>query len=253
MLEDPISQEPIIENLETVEGQENARSKWIPWLAAGGCAVLVCAALFIGAVVYAGPQMVKKFFPDKTAEELLRGTTSQNTMGDPNAPIHIIEYGDFQCPYCLKFWQETEPQLIKEYVNTGKVYFEFRSFPIIGPESVSAAEGAYCAGDQGKFWEYHDTLFTNWTGENMGDFTQEKLIQYADSLSLDTKAFEKCLSDGTHRSTVEQDKANGDADNVHATPTFFINGNILEGSQPFDVMKHIIEEILNGNLNTLNG
>jgi protein-disulfide isomerase len=174
-------------------------------------------------------------------------------MGDPNAPIKIIEYGDFQCPYCLQFWQETEPQLIEEYINNGTVYFEFRAFPILGPESVSAAEGAYCAGDQGKFWEYHDTLFTNWSGENVGDFTQEKLIQYADSLALDIDVFEQCLSEGTHKGTVEQDRANGEADHVRATPTFFINGHILEGAQPFDVLKHVIEELLNNGLDTGTG
>ena len=167
----------------------------------------------------------------------MRVVTQNNTMGDPNAPIMIIEYGDFQCPYCLQFWRETEPQLIEEYVNTGNVYFEFRSFPILGPESFSAAEGAYCAGDQGKFWEYHDTLFTNWTGENVGDFTNEKLIHYADSLALDMEVFEQCLSEGKHKGTVEQDRAEAEADNVHATPTFLINGNIVEGAHPFDVMK----------------
>ncbi len=174
-------------------------------------------------------------------------------MGDPNAPVHIIEYGDFQCPYCLQFWTETEPQLIEEYVNTGKVYFEFRSFPIIGPESAWAAEGAYCAGDQNKFWEYHDTLFTNWTGENVGDFTKEKLIQYAEVLGLNMAEFESCLSEEKYKEKVEQDQAQAEADGVHATPTFFINGFKVEGSQPFSILKDLIEQALNGNLDTQNG
>jgi len=174
-------------------------------------------------------------------------------MGNPKAPIHIIEYGDFQCPYCLQFWKESEPQLIKEYVNTGKVYFEFRSFPILGPESILAAEGAYCAGDQNKFWEYHDTLFTNWTGENVGGFTQDKLILYAKALHLNMTEFTSCLNEEKHKKTVEQDKALADTDGVSGTPTLFINGYKFDGVQPFDTLKSFIEQILNGNLDTQNG
>lgn len=252
MIEDQIPQEPVNE---PVQITETPRRNWTAWIAAGGCVVLACGMVFIAALVYAGPQIAEKIFPAQVAaaDDQLRDITENNTMGDPDAPIKIIEYGDFQCPYCLQFWRETEPQLIEEYINTGVVYFEFRAFPIIGPESFSAAEGAYCAGDQGKFWEFHDTLFTNWTGENVGDYTHEKLIQYAESLALDAEAFEQCLSEGKHAQTVEQDRANAEADNVHATPTFFINGNIVEGSQPFEVMKHIIEEILNNGVDTGTG
>ena len=246
MIEEQLPREPI---------QETSKPNWTLWIAAGGCAVLLCAAVFVGALIFAGPQVVQQFVPEKieVADELPREVTQNNTMGDPNAPVHIIEYGDFQCPYCLKFWTETEPQLIEEYVNTGKVYFEYRSFPILGPESAWAAEGAYCAGDQNKFWEYHDTLFTNWTGENVGDFTKEKLIKYAEALDLNMNDFETCLSEGKHKGTVEQDVAEADANGVHATPTFFINGFKLEGSQPFSVLKDFIEQALNGNLDTQSG
>jgi protein-disulfide isomerase len=235
--------------------EEISKPQWMIWIAAGGCAVLLCAAVFVGTLIFVGPQFVQRLFPDnvQVAEELPREVTEINTMGDPNAPVHIIEYGDFQCPFCLKFWSETEPQLIEEYVNTGKVYFEYRSFPFLGPESEWAAEGAYCAGDQNKFWEYHDTLFTNWTGENVGDFTQDKLIQYAKALDLNMAEFESCLSEEKHKGTVEQDKAQAAADGVHATPTIFINGFKVEGTQPFDILKDLIEQALNGNLDTQSG
>jgi predicted DsbA family dithiol-disulfide isomerase len=252
MIEDQTPQE--LSN-EPIVLEESPRTKWKAWIAAGGCFVFVCAAVFVGALIFFGPRAVQSLFPSGVdiAGEQPREITENNTMGDPNAPIHIIEYGDFQCPFCLRFWNETEPQLIEEYVNTGKVYFEFRAFPILGPESVWAAEGAYCAGDQGKFWEYHDTLFTNWTGENVGDFKHEKLIQYAETLGLDVDEFESCLSGEKYASRVAQDKANGEAAGVHATPTFIINGNVLEGAQPFDILQHIIEEMLNGDFNTMNG
>ena len=235
--------------------QETSKPNWKIWVAAGGCAVFLCAAIFVGALIYAGPKFVQQFIPEKiqAADDSAGEVTQSNTMGDPNAPVHIIEYGDFQCPYCLQFWTETEPQLIEEYINTGKVYFEFRSFPIIGPESAWAAEGAYCAGDQNKFWEYHDTLFLNWTGENVGDFTKEKLTQYAEVLDLNMAEFKSCLSEEKYKEKVEQDKAEGEANGVFATPTFFINGFKLEGSQPFSILKDYIEQALDGNLNTQNG
>lgn len=247
MIEEQIPNEPVFE--------EKPKRNWTIWLAAGGCVIFLCAAIFVGALIFVGPDLVKQFLPDniQIAEDLPREVTQSNTMGDPKAPVHIVEYGDFQCPYCLKFWSETEPQLIEEYVNTGKVYFEYRSFPIIGPESVTAAEGAYCAGDQGKFWQFHDTLFTNWTGENVGDFTQDKLIQYAEALGMDTQTFESCLSEEKYKERVEQDKAQAEEDGVHATPTLFINGFKLEGAQPFKILKQVIEDALNGNLNTESG
>lgn len=248
MIEDQIPvEEPV---------QENPRRHWTMWIAAGGCAVLFCSTIFVGAMVLLGPEFVQQFIPSivKPAEETSRVETKNNTMGDPSAPVHIIEYGDFQCPYCLKFWSETEPQLIEEYVNTGKVYFEYRSLgAFLGEESAWAAEGAYCAGDQNRFWEFHDTLYTNWTGENIGNYSYEKLIQYAGTLDLDMEEFESCLSEGKHKGTVEQDAAAGEAAGVRATPTFFINGVKLEGAQPFSVFKEFIEDALNGDFNIMNG
>lgn len=247
MIEEQIPNEPVFD--------EKPKHNWMIWLAAGGCAVILCAAIFVGALIFVGPDIVQRFLPVNVpvAEELPRGIMQGNTMGDPKSPVHIVEYGDFQCPYCLKFWSETEPQLIEEYVNTGKVYFEYRSFPILGPESFTAAEGAYCAGDQGKFWGFHDTLFTNWTGENVGDFTEVKLIRYAEALNLNVAEFESCLSGEKYKGRVEQDKAQGEAGGVFATPTFFINGFKVEGAQPFEILKQYIEDALNGNLNTESG
>ncbi len=246
-----------IPEFEPIELMKNrARPAWTLWLAAGGCVIFLCAAVFIGILAFAGPTFMEKVLPHsiQPANPLKREVTQSNTMGDPNAPVHMIEYGDYQCPYCLKFWSETEPRLIEEYVNTGKVYFEYRSVgEFLGAESAWAAEGAYCAGDQEKFWEFHDTLFTNWTGENVGDFTREKLIQYAEAIMLDMETFETCLSAGKHKGTVEQDAAQAEADGVHSTPTFIINGTKVEGAQPFRVFKHILEEILRGDLDTVNG
>lgn len=225
-----------------------SRYTWRKWLAVGGCAVLLCATVFIGVLIFAGEKFISNRI--RSAGELPRLETRSNTMGDPHAPVYVIEYGDFQCPYCLQFWEETEPQLIKEYVNTGKVYFEYRAYAFLGPESVFAAEGAYCAGDQNKFWEYHDTLFANWTGENVGNFTNENLIKYAESLNLNVVEFASCLKNEKHKKTVELDAASAEEDGVSATPTLMINGVKIEGAQPYYVLKEMIENILNGSIDT---
>lgn len=238
MVEDRIPDEP---------AQAHSKPHWTMWLAAGGCLILVCSMLFTGAMVLIGPDVLRQFVPPgiETAGELPRASTFDNTMGNPNAPVHIIEYGDFQYPYCLKFWRETEPRLIEEYVNTGKVYFEYRSLgAFLGEESAWAAEGAYCAGDQGKFWEYHDTLFANWNGENSGNYARDRLVRLAASLELDAREFEACLREGKHKRTVEQDAADGAALGIRATPTFFINGIMLEGAQSFSIFRKYIENAL---------
>jgi hypothetical protein len=238
MIENPIHNEPAF---------ERGSAAWRVWLGAGGCIVLLCGMILVGAAVFMSRGLIGQVLP-AIVQPINRPEGSaamNNTMGDPNAPVHIIEYGDFQCPYCLRFWNETEPHLIEDYVNTGKVFFEYRSLgAFLGEESAWAAEGAYCAGDQGMFWEYHDTLFANWAGENAGNFSKERLIQFAKPLNLDMAQFESCLMGGKHKKTVEQDAAEAEAAGVRATPTFFINGFKVEGAQPYSVFRELIEEAL---------
>jgi protein-disulfide isomerase len=168
-----------------------------------------------------------------------------NGMGDPNAPVKIIEYSDFQCPYCGKFTIDTEQQLIDAYVATGKVYFEYHSFGVfIGEESGRAAEAAYCAGDQEKFWEMHDLIFANQTGENVGDFTDVRLTAFAKKLGLDLGTFNDCFTNGKYANQVKQDFTAGQQAGVKATPSFTINGKLLEGAQPFSAFQTAIDALL---------
>ncbi len=150
--------------------------------------------------------------------------TDANTMGDPNAPLTVVEYSDFQCPACRAFFTQVEDQFIEEYVATGKVYFVYHSMGLwIGQESADAAEAAYCAGDQNKFWEYHDFLFANQTGENVGDFLQKRLIAFAEKIDgLDVNAFKDCLSSNKYAQKVKEDRAQGDLMGVRGTPTLFV-------------------------------
>ena len=178
---------------------------------------------------------------------------NDNAMGDPNAPIMIEEFSDFQCPYCARFHEETESQLANTYVADGTVYFVYRSFgEFIGSESKAAAEAAYCAGDQGKFWEYHDILFANQNGENIGDFTDRRLQAFAEALSLDMTAFNDCFNSGKYADRVEQDRIDGTAAGVTGTPAFYItytvNGEqksrLIAGAYPFSEFQTQIEEAL---------
>lgn len=168
-----------------------------------------------------------------------------NAMGDPNAPVKIIEYADFQCPFCRNFYEDTEAQLIDTYIKTGKVYFEYHSFGnFIGAESARAAEAAYCAGDQGKFWEMHDLLFTNQGAENSGALKDDKLKALAAHLELDITKFNSCFDGGQQKGRVTQDGLDARAANVSSTPTFFVNGTEIKGAQPFSTFQQTIDAAL---------
>ncbi len=230
--------------------------KWIVLAVGGGCAILACAGLVIVlAGAFFAPNVSSQFSRIISGAGGLQPTplaTSSvqqpgNTLGDPNAPVKIVEYADFQCPYCERYWRDTEPRIIEQYVKTGKVFYEYHSVGgFIGPESAAAAEAAYCAGDQGKFWQYHDTLFANWTGENVGDFSNDKLLQYAASVGLDEGAFSGCMSRGKYANRLLQDVADAKAAGIRGTPFFLINGKPLEGAQPFSVFQTAIEAALQG-------
>ncbi len=235
--------------------------KWIA-LGIAGCALILCAGVVaIAAIPPLYQAVVAIFFrPTPIVQQIPLSTESigvaptaaaslqkGNTLGDPNAPVKLVEYADFQCPYCMRYWKETEPQIIEQYVKTGKVYYEYHSVgAFIGPESGAAAQAAYCAGDQGQFWQYHDALYSHWTGENVGDFAAPNLKQFATTLGLDRSAFDTCLDSGKYASRIQQDVKDARAAGVQATPSFLINGQLLEGAQPFAVFQQAIEAALKG-------
>jgi protein-disulfide isomerase len=168
-----------------------------------------------------------------------------NKMGDPEAPVKIVLYSDFQCVYCMNYWDETEPLIIENYIETGQVYYEYRSFgDFLGPQSATAAEAAYCAGAQGQFWRYHDILFLNWTGEGSGDFSFARLLGYAEAIGLDVKSFSDCLESDKFQYQIEEDLTNARADDIDATPSFMINGELVEGALPYSEFEDEIEAAL---------
>ncbi len=173
-----------------------------------------------------------------------------NVVGDPNAPVTIIEYSDFQCPFCGKFARETEPRILQDYVVPGKVRLVYRTFGNwIGPESLLAAEAAYCAGDQGKFWDFHDILFYNQHGENRGAFTRPRIEKMAQMLKLDMQKFNACLDSHKYQQQAMQDLKDGQAAGVKGTPSFFViapdgSQQFIEGALPYARFKEAIDAAL---------
>lgn len=165
-------------------------------------------------------------------------------LGSASAPVTIVEFADFQCPYCARFHESVYAQLRAEYVDTGKASFVYQDYAFLGEESQLAAEAAKCAGEQGKFWEYHDYLFTHQQGENEGAFTASRLKAHARAVQLRTPAFNTCLDSGKYRSAVEAETASGRSVGVTGTPTIIINGRVLVGALPYSEFKKVIDAAL---------
>jgi protein-disulfide isomerase len=159
-------------------------------------------------------------------------------LGDAGAPVVMIEYADFQCPFCGKFAREVEPKLVEKYVESGMLRMEWRDFPYLGQESAGAALAARAAQEQGKFWEYHDLLYEN----KSGGFSYEKLVELAREAGLDVEQFESDLTSGRYEGAVARDFQEGQRMGITGTPTFVINGEVLAGLQPVEVFEDAIEQ-----------
>lgn len=178
-----------------------------------------------------------------TREEILAYLAKNGPLkGSEKAPVILIEFSDFQCSFCRKFWQTTLPLIEKKYINTGKVKFVYRHFAILGKPSTAAAQAVECAGEQGKFWEYHDKLFAS-AGSPLA-FTGGKLKGYAGDLGLSTQQFNECLDSGKHLKEVEGETAIATFLGARGTPAFLLNGQLISGAQPFEVFEAAIEREL---------
>jgi protein-disulfide isomerase len=164
--------------------------------------------------------------------------TGKTARGNENAKVVIVEFSDFQCPFCGRV-QQTIEQILKDYNGSVKLYYKHFPLTQIHPYAQKAAEAAELAADQGKFWEYHDKLF-----QNQNNLDTESLKRYAAELGLDTNKFNKGLESGEKAAIVNKDLQEGLSLGVQGTPTFFINGRILVGAQPYSAFKQIIDEEL---------
>jgi len=192
--------------------------------------VVVVALLIVGFLVV--PPLMAKSQPVGSIVSITpvaRPQANGTAAGDPNAPVLVEVYEDFQCPVCDVYSKTVETQLMSNEIASGKVHYVFRQFPIIDRgaadgESHQSANASLCAADQGRFWDYHDMLFANQTGENVGDFTNKRLVAFAEALSLDMNAFNTCFNADRFKSTIDTDINAGTIAGVSGTPSVFVDG-----------------------------
>jgi len=174
-----------------------------------------------------GIYIASDIMSDNVNNESLLTNTRLMENGSPifgvtNAQISIVEFGDYQCTFCYKFHQNTFNNIQIEYIDSGKVNYVYRDFPLNGHDSVLAAEASYCAGDQGKYWNYHNLLFTNWAGENTGWININSLIKFATKANLDISEFNKCLDTHKYYQKVMDNESYANKIGINATPSFLI-------------------------------
>jgi protein-disulfide isomerase len=173
-----------------------------------------------------------------------RPLADASAMGEPNAPVVIEDYSDFQCPFCRIFHEETLDLIVDEYVSTGEVYFVFRNYAFIGAESTAAANASLCAAEQNRFWEYADIAFANQTGENVGAFSDLRLLGFAAELGLNQDEFSACFNESRYQDQIDSDIRDGGLAGVASTPSFTINGKLFVGALPIEDFQVAIEEAL---------
>ena len=216
--------------------------------------VLIAGVLIAGAVIYTNgfksgnpTAAIDNINQTPPAEVSLALNQEDVILGDPKAPVTLIEYGDFQCPFCGRFYSQTENLIKEQYVRTGKVKFVYRHFAFLGPESLEAANAVECAKDQGKFWEFHDALYSAEIKdgeEHNGNLNPALFKLLANQLGMNAVSFSACLASNKYADKVQGDYNNALAAGVRSTPTIFINGQKIEGAVPFTNFKAIIDNFL---------
>jgi protein-disulfide isomerase len=228
------------------------------WLATALLATLVGVLLLAGLPGCSTPEppptntpTVQAQTPTPTTQETPQATTEpliplddDPVLGSPDAPVTMIEYSEYLCPYCRRFVLETMPLIEEEYIDTGKVKLVFRDFPVHGQPAVSIAMVAECAADQGKFWEMHVLLFERAEEWSESEDVLATFQGYAEELGMDQDEFLNCLELGTPFERIQEDYNLAIQDGVTGTPSFLINGVLVVGAQPFEEFQRIIEEEL---------
>lgn len=229
--------------------------------------ILVAAVMVGGAIVFAtlykggaaptgsnagGAGTTVASTTETTAQAMTLGPRDA-ILGNASATVTLIEYGDYQCPFCGEFFSQTEPEIVQNYVNTGKVRMVFRDFAFLGPESTVAANAAQCAEDQDKLWPYHDALYSakvaddaNGGQEDDGFFSTAELLKLGQQVGLNMATFTSCVENNTDANIVSQEKSDAAAVGITATPSFLLNGQMITGAQPYSVFQSAIDSALQG-------
>jgi len=158
------------------------------------------------------------------------------TLGKPDAGVSVDVWEDFQCPACRNYSENTEPLIVQNYVDTGKVRYTFHQYPFIDDyastnESDQSANASMCAAEQNRFWEYKEMLFANWIGENVGSFTDQNLLAFAEAINLDMDTFQSCFNENRYKEKIDQDLEAGYDLDISTTPSIFVNGQRVLNSQ----------------------
>ncbi|MCB2179978.1 DsbA family protein [bacterium] len=200
--------------------------------------------MILGALVVGGGLLALTFLSPKVTEAPIASYTTADgrNIGNPDAPVVVEVFSSFACVHCSSFAKDTEPQLIATYAETGQIYFTYRAFSNPSDASGIAAQAAFCAGDQGKFWEMHDTIYANFSAYG---YSRKDLTKMANSLDLDMDTFEACLDSEKYVDQINEDVDIGLAAGITGTPSFTINGVMaMEGNQSFETMQQQIEAAL---------
>lgn len=217
-------------------------------------AIVVAGVLIAGAVMYSnsGNVPAPKIQNEQAAvgQAVLDDLADDDpVLGNPDAPVTIVEFSDFQCPFCRKFYAQTLPQIKEQYIKTGKVKFVYRDFPLTSIHDMAQkyAEASECADDQGKFWQMHDKIFNEQEKLGSGtifDFTVSDVKRWAGETGLNAVEFNRCLDSGKYAGEVEKDFRDGDAAGIDGTPGTFVNKQLIKGAVPFAQFQAAIESEL---------
>lgn len=189
----------------------------------------------------AAPQQAEKESP--LAKLARRAPGDPLALGNPTAPVVMLNYGDFRCPFCAKFSRDIEPELVKRYVDEGVLRLEWRDFPIFGEESLEAAKAGRAAAAQGKFWQYLGAIYQEAPPRGHPSLPHDKLVDYAQQVGItDIPKFEADMNDPTTVAAIQADESEGSEVGVSSTPTFLVNGRPILGTQPLDRFLAVVEQ-----------
>ena len=214
--------------------------------------ILVAGVLVAGSVIYSTgvkniQESVKQPNQNSDPQVSLELNSDDVVLGDISAPVTIIEYADLQCPFCARFFSQSENQIRENFIKTGKAKMVSRHFAFLGEESFAAAEAVECAKDQGKSWNLRDSIYEEEIKdgkENNGNLNANLFVSFAKKLGMDTSTFSDCLAKNKYSDKIKKDYDGAVAAGVQSTPTIFINNNKIEGAVPFSQISAVIESFL---------
>ncbi len=215
-------------------------------------AIIIAGLIIGGAILISGEPLT---YEDPIEEEQERAESEEEismdqieldeypSLGDPDAPVVMVEYSDYACPFCARFFEETLPDIKENYIDTDRVRFVYKDLIVVG--GGKAAEAAHCAGEQDAYWEYHDLLFEN-LEQDRGNWADADIhVGYAEELGLDSQELVECFEEERYAERVQRSTEEAVGLDITGTPGFVINGEVVSGAQPYQVFEEVIERKLN--------